>query len=474
MKNKLIIFIFFMILILGTASREIPTDCDFGWQVKAGQWMTDNNKILNYDRFSWLDQKQKTTWYNQEWIAEVIMYAASLSPVSYFVLGLLLSAAVNAVVLSAALRNKKYGNGLMALILLFLAFVFRMFFVIRPSMAGLLVFAAEVYIWEYLREKPGSRVIYVLPLIAVLWINIHGGSAALFYITAAVYILTRSIRLQWGRLKSDALSVKYIIRYAVVTAVSVGAMFINPYGYKMLLYPYINIADSQMLRYVKEWHAPAVNVWPDTVVFLLIALLLGSMFIQDDRKIDITDLTIAGLGIVMSLVSFRHIMFLWAVSFFILFKYLPAEKAEGRKGHQYLYFMIFVDVLLLAAGFGSPIEYKPYLSDEMTEMIKEYEPERIYNTYNTGGYLIYQDIPVFMDGRYELYAETVFKDYLCIENMNEGADLLLDQYRFDSFLVYEGSDIECYLHNRAQYRLVCKDNKEGLCFYISRGLEEKK
>ena len=80
--------------------------------------------------------------------------------------------------------------------------------------------------------------------------------------------------------------------------------------------------------------------------------------------------------------------------------------------------------------------------------------------------LIYHDIPVFIDGRYELYAKYTFKDYDTIYHMKDGAVDMIESYKFDAFLIEHGSSIDYYLKRNDQYRLLITDEISGTNLYV--------
>ena len=45
------------------------------------------------------------------------------------------------------------------------------------------------------------------------------------------------------------------------------------------------------------------------------------------------------------------------------------------------------------------------LSNSAISVLKKEEPKRLFNYYDYGAYLIYKDIPVFIDGRADLYSK---------------------------------------------------------------------
>ena len=83
--------------------------------------------------------------------------------------------------------------------------------------------------------------------------------------------------------------------------------------------------------------------------------------------------------------------------------------------------------------------------------------------YNYGGELVYYDIPVFIDGRADLYSPHNFKDYLSISKMEVGSIPLIEKYDFDYYLIDRGYPIANYLIYSGKFEMVHCDNQ--ICLY---------
>src|SRR5699024_11754469 len=101
------------------------------------------------------------------------------------------------------------------------------------------------------------------------------------------------------------------------------------------------------------------------------------------------------------------------------------------------------------------------LSDDAISVLKEENPKRLFNYYDYGAYLIYQDIPVFIDGRADLYSKYIYKDYQDISRLSYHFYELIDKYQFDYFIVPKKSGIASFLLIDDQYKLIYKDKE---CF----------
>lgn len=82
---------------------------------------------------------------------------------------------------------------------------------------------------------------------------------------------------------------------------------------------------------------------------------------------------------------------------------------------------------------------------------------KLYNEYNFGSYLIYKNIPVFVDSRCDLYMPEfnenvfVFSDFLNISSMNfKNVEEKIEKYGFTHFITSSGSRFKLYLDDHPE------------------------
>lgn len=104
-----------------------------------------------------------------------------------------------------------------------------------------------------------------------------------------------------------------------------------------------------------------------------------------------------------------------------------------------------------------PVQASKWIKDNLdTNIIK------LYNEYNFGSYLIYEDIPVFVDSRCDLYMPEfnkdvyVFRDFLNFHSVKiSDMEQRIKAYGFTHFIVSNGSKMASYLRDRPeQYKKI--------------------
>ena len=98
------------------------------------------------------------------------------------------------------------------------------------------------------------------------------------------------------------------------------------------------------------------------------------------------------------------------------------------------------------------------LSDDLIKVIKKENPKRLFNGYDLGGELVYNDIDVFIDGRADLYSKYTFENYLIISRFGTGVLDLIDSYKFDYYLVTEDMALYNYLISNSNFVNVYNKN----------------
>ena len=91
------------------------------------------------------------------------------------------------------------------------------------------------------------------------------------------------------------------------------------------------------------------------------------------------------------------------------------------------------------------------------------EEIKLYNLYNYGSYLLYQDIPVFIDSRCDLYMPefnegvNVFKDFLKIDSIGyTDMEAKMNEYQFTHYLIRKNSKLQVYFEAKGEnfYQLI--------------------
>ena len=104
-----------------------------------------------------------------------------------------------------------------------------------------------------------------------------------------------------------------------------------------------------------------------------------------------------------------------------------------------------------------PVKAVEYIKENL-----DYENIRIYNSYNFGSYLMFHDIPVFIDSRLDVYCSEfndtdIFYDYIYISNGVGHYEDVFDKYDFTHILLYTDEITTPYLKADIGYDVIYED-----------------
>ena len=108
--------------------------------------------------------------------------------------------------------------------------------------------------------------------------------------------------------------------------------------------------------------------------------------------------------------------------------------------------------------------------NEYEKAIELYDKLKLYNEYDFGSYLIYRDIPVFIDSRSDLYTKPfnhktdIFDECMKI---TEHYGRIFKKYNITHILIYKDTELNQILAASPNYELVHKEGRFMLYKYIA-------
>lgn len=218
-------------------------------------------------------------------------------------------------------------------------------------------------------------------------------------------------------------------------------------------------------------HLPLVLIENLDMICMLIFVL--GILTFTDTKIRLCDLFMLG-GLVYLAFSSRRQVSMWVLAGVIIFnrmltsminKYAPDLFKKLERIMAKFISMAIISAVVIGAGlyFYKDIKDEPYISPksypvDAAEWIKEnldVDNIKLYNAYNYGSYLLYQDIPVFIDSRCDLYMPefnkdvNVFYDFLKIDSIGfTNMEAKMEKYGFTHYLIKKNCKLQVYMEAR--------------------------
>ncbi|PKL48494.1 MAG: hypothetical protein CVV42_09410 [Candidatus Riflebacteria bacterium HGW-Riflebacteria-2] len=453
---------------------------DFWWHVKAGEWMVTNFSLPSVDVFSWYAKENQIEWLSHEWLSQVIFYLIHHTTGE---IGIYLFSLTSACLMAFLIirRNKKFlGLSILlpAAFFLPMSVLFKLMFYGRPHLFSyFLIYATLACLYHY-RSNESSKAIYLIPLIAFFWANLHGGSSTMSYILCFAFFVTSSFEFSIGKLHFDKLPRNRSFAFLIAGLASILALIINPYSIEMLVYPYSNMGDSFMQKMISEWSSPdAKEYWQVFILFFPLSFVsLG--FMITEKKIKAVDLLIFLFFSYMFFRSVRFGVVFYIASTFFVFEYFPVPIfAPAKKHANTLFYVVLAGLLILnIMGISNTIKttrenrlISTVLESRFIELVKKESPKRLYNDYDFGVSLIYNNIETFVDARADLFSPHNLRDAFNLANLtNKNSsikneqftpEILINKYRFDAFLTRSGNSLAAYLRERKdKYEILLEDS----------------
>jgi hypothetical protein len=449
---------------------------DFFWHVKTGEWIVENAKIPTTDVFSWYASANNYTWYAHEWLSDVLYFiifrfigAKGITIFSIFCISL------NHLLLMKLTEDKWSKHTNVAFLWFFYHItISSLILQCRPFIFSFIFLNIELYLLYKFKENKNYKGIYFIPLLAILWCNMHGGSSNLSYIVFFIFLLIGSVDdFEFYKLKNKKFENCQIKKLLIVGILTILGNCVNPYLFEMLMYPYrymlVSSFDRQMIG---EWQP--LDLKTDAGHIIVVALVaIALVLILTELKIKAIDLVLFGAFTYLLLQSVRFIYLFFIVATYIIFKYMPEKINFFVKDKIIKYICIFASGFIILFSLTFILISKNYtyiekqLSDDVIEIIKESDNERLLNFYNYGEELIFNEIPVFVDSRADAYSlnGNVLRHAFALYRLNSvyieeetnqmDVDYYFDElYNFDSVLIPSTAPLNAYLEKRSDFNKV--------------------
>lgn len=351
-------------------------------------------------------------WINHEWLAEVAFAVAWAGAGSAGLVALkMLLVLGTAVVVWDVLRRAWVSPVLIDLLLLLVVFgTWPRTAVVRPQLFSVFLFAVLLWLLQSADRGVAQRLFW-LPLVFVAWINLHGGWIVGFG-ASSFWLMTKAVSTP-RRLPAATL--------ILVGGLSLGALFVNPFGWDMLRFITETVAFSR--DRIADWQP----IERATFLFGLWSLSAAvSLYVLVRRRAAVPiyqAAIVVGLGIVALRVS-RLDAFFAIAAVMLLGPHLGSANAPRLRSEWRLEPAVagVVTALGILATIGMPepmlclrADSAPWTPErEAGAFIKANQLEgRLLSWFNWGEYAIWHfgpELLVSMDGRREtVYSESFLK-----------------------------------------------------------------
>jgi len=203
-------------------------------------------------------------WINHEWLAEIVFYGIYrlLGSSGLILLKVLLGGAI-LWMLSGIVRRRTPHPWLGFLTLIWVMAVLSPGFNIRPQVFTYGLFTVFLFLFYRWEERPSWCLLYV-PVLTVLWVNLHGGVVAGLG-ALGLFFLVNTLRLNFEGGGSRVV----LMQLVLPSALALLALLVNPYGVELLGFLW---RDLRLDRPISEWDP--VPLWDLSFIEFKLALLV--------------------------------------------------------------------------------------------------------------------------------------------------------------------------------------------------------
>lgn len=265
---------------------------DLWWHMAAGRTMVSEGALVHTNRWAYTLPSDAPYIY-QSWLSEVILYGLwRIGNVP-----LLTLARTGAIVASYGLVAwhawRRAGSGRAVAVALFLAVLIGWNnWTLRPQTLALLPGAAFlVVLREYLEGRFAGRWLWALPLIMIVWVNMHGS----FMLGAGLLALSwpgTIITAMRGDAEDAPRAQRAVGPLTLAAGGTLLAMLVNPLGIGIFGYVHMMTTHSSLQQWFVEWFPPdpAIDVMNTGFWFFASVLLLAVLMASGPRRPSATDL----------------------------------------------------------------------------------------------------------------------------------------------------------------------------------------
>lgn len=448
-------------------------DPDIWWHLKNAQILVQQHHWVRYDTYSFT--VAGTPWVNSEWLSEVLYYAAWKLDgfqgifILYSIMAELIMMGV--LVVSYQASDSIKASFFATAVAVSMATVN---FGPRTILFGWACMVVLMSIlWRLMRK--GIAPLWVVPIVFAVWVNLHGS----WLIGLMVFGIVFCCGLVGGRFggivatKWTRAQLKALIWTGVVT---VPALMLNPYGYKVVFYPF-DMAYRQKLNisHIEEWASLDFHEPRGKIFFVVLAGLL-SLGLARKRSWKLAELALVVFAMYLSL---TYVRFLFVGGILIApvlarqLDFLPAYQKEIDKS--------WLNAMIVAVLCGVILYHLPsqrVLAEDVGKkfpsgalrFVQEHPGERTVNHYMYGGYMAWSSpaIPTFIDSRTDIFEyKGVLKDYLDLIQLKGSLDEL-DKYRAHFVLFPKADPLSYLLRHNIAWKVAYEDDHDDVFERVGR------
>jgi hypothetical protein len=412
-------------------------DPDVWWHLALGRIITAHG-IPSVEPFTFLAAPH--AWVGQQWGYEVLLsrlVALGGPGMAMLVMGLAGSAALMLAALCVP-RHERIPGWALAAAMLLGGLVAGQLLGVRGQVITVLGCAATLLVVTRWREGSTRAPWALVPMLAV-WANLHAG----FVVGLALPLLAAATMVVWRRVDPEAAPRARVHTLLLASAAAAVATLANPAGPGLYAYVGQTFLNPTLTQSITEWQSPDFHNMFLRLFEVEVAGLIALWVLS--RRPDPLDVVLAMSAVAASLQAQRNVA-LFAViatpqvaryAMAVVERWTSTHRARARRAPQPLPFwftplaattVVFatlaVDVLpATRSATTADYEARTYPAAAVDYVATHLRGERLYSTYEWGGYLAYrfpEDRVVYIYGESAILGASRLNEYLQVHLLQPG------------------------------------------------------
>jgi hypothetical protein len=318
--------VFSVVLLLGllAMTARTATDPDLWWHLRSGQWIIETGHIPHFDPFSFT--RPGHVWVAHEWLTEILFYELwkHIGPAALIVFSAIITTAGFMLLYYRCLRAGIQPHWAAAATALG-ALASAPSWGVRPQMFTFTL--ASLLLWLIDAGENRPRLLFWIPPLFLLWLNLHAGFALgpalllAYGIGLVVEVATGNTPWQETR--------PLLLRATLLLLACLVIIPLNPSGTQLYRYPLDTLRSPGMRSFIGEWFSPEFHSWlyrPFLSLWLLVLTAFAACLSRPKGRM-LVPLLLTSLA---ALDAVRHIPIFVLIAIPVVAAALPRSSAAHR------------------------------------------------------------------------------------------------------------------------------------------------